>query len=183
MWPFYTHRKAENGAMRRDRWRTAFFLYDDVRLLSKEDGRYRREQALWPFFVWKRDLDGRERLQVLELFETFFRNRESVQRNYSPLWALYRSENNPNTGRSSQSLLWNLHRRDVSPSQVRTSTLFGLIQTLRGEDDRLHWRWLWIPSAQFRETSSQAAASVGPRGDSRPFQGFQGVDSARGATP
>lgn len=181
MWPFYTHRKVENGAMRRDRWRTAFFLYDDVRLQSKEDGRYRREQALWPFFVWKRDLDGRERLQVLELFETFFRNRESVQRSYSPLWALYRCENNPNTGCSSQSVLWNLHRRDVSPSQVRTSSLFGLIQTLRGEDDRLHWRWLWIPNAHFRETSSPAAASAGPGDGSRPNPEFQGVDSARGA--
>jgi hypothetical protein len=181
MWPFYTHRKAEDGAMRRDRWRVAFFLYDDVRLQSKTDGRYRRERALWPFFVWKRDLEGRERLQVLELLETLFRNRDSVQRNYSPLWALYRSENNPNTGRSSESLLWNLYRRDVSPTSVRTSSFFGLIQTFRGDDDRRHWRWLWFPNPHFRETSLSMSGPVAVQDPKPSSPRFLGVDTARGA--
>ncbi|MFZ9854908.1 MAG: hypothetical protein ACO3I0_07305 [Limisphaerales bacterium] len=181
MWPFYTHRKAEDGAMRRDRWRVGFFLYDDVRLQSKTDGRYRRERALWPFFVWKRDLEGREHLQVLELLETLFRNRDSVQRNYSPLWALYRSENNPNTGRSSESVLWNLYRRDVSPTRVRTSSFFGLIQTLRGDDDRCHWRWLWLPNPHFRETSLSMSGSVAVQDPNPSSPRFLGVDTARGA--
>jgi hypothetical protein len=181
MWPFYTHRKAEDGAMRRDRWRVGFFLYDDVRLQSKTDGRYRRERALWPFFVWKRDLEGRERLQVLELLETLFRNRDSVQRNYSPLWALYRSENNPNTGRSSESVLWNLYRRDVSPASMRTSSFFGLIQTLRGDDGRRHWRWLWLPNPHFREDLAPAVGSAGLRDPSAPSVRFLDADSARGA--
>jgi hypothetical protein len=179
MWPFYTHRKAEDGSMRRDRWRVAFFLYDDVRLQSKTDGRFRRERALWPFFVWKRDLEGRERLQVLELLETLFRNRDSVQRNYAPLWALYRSEHNPNTGQSSQSVLWNLHRRDVSPSGVRTSSLFGLIQTLRGEDERLHWRWIWLPNSHFHEASRSGSTRV--QDVPHPPERFLDVDTARGA--
>ena len=181
MWPFYTHRKAEDGAMRRDRWRMAFFLYDDVRLQSNTDGRFRRERALWPFFVWKRDLEGRERLQILELFETFFRNRESVQRNYSPLWALYRSESNPSTGSASESVLWNLYRRDESPTRVRTSSFFGLIQTLRGEDGRRHWRWFWLPNSHFRETSPATTVPADLQNANPPSPRVQGVDTVRGA--
>ena len=38
-----------------------------------------------------------------------------IERNWSPLWSFWRSENNPQTGARSQSLLWNLYRRDSTP--------------------------------------------------------------------
>ncbi|MBN9692782.1 MAG: hypothetical protein J0M24_21250 [Verrucomicrobia bacterium] len=161
LWPLFTHRQIDDETLRRDHWRSAFFLYDDVVLRSKETGDFRRERGVWPFFIWKRDLDGRERLQVLAPVETVLRNREAVQRNFSPLWALYRSEHNPNTGRSNQSVLWNLFRRDVSTNTVRTSCLFGLVQTERSGDER-HWRWFWLPNRHFSAGKSGAATPPTP---------------------
>ena len=38
-----------------------------------------------------------------------------VERNWSPLWSLWRAEDNPKTGATSQSLLWNFYRHDTAP--------------------------------------------------------------------
>lgn len=162
MWPLFTHRSIDDETLRRDHWRSAFFLYDDVVLRSKETGDYRRERGIWPFFVWKRDLDGRERLQVPAPVETVLRNREAVQRNYSPLWAMYRSESNPKTKSSSQSVLWNLFRREVSPREIRTSSFFGLVQTRRSSPEGpRQWRLFWLPWRESR-TASTAALPATP---------------------
>ena len=78
-------------------------------------------------------------------------------------------------------LLWNLYRRDESPTTVRTSSFFGLLQTLRGDDGRRHWRWFWLPNSHFRETSRSSTVSADLQNANPPSPRFQGLDTVRGA--
>jgi hypothetical protein len=99
---------------------------------------------LWPIFTARRDLNGTSRLQVLSLLEPFLANNKSIERNYSPLWSLWRSEKNPQTGVASQSLLWNLYRHDTAGEVKKYSLFFGLFRYQSGiEGER--WRVLYIP--------------------------------------
>ncbi|MBX3734594.1 MAG: hypothetical protein KF791_18615 [Verrucomicrobiae bacterium] len=161
LWPVYLHRHIEDTAFERDRWRSFFFLYDDTLLRSRETGEYRRETGVWPFFSWRHDPTGREQLRVPALLENFVRNREALDRNYSPLWSVYRSERDPAKGAASQSVLWNFFRRDVTASEVRTACLFGLVQTRRGADGDRHWRLLWLPNRHFQTSGEVQRAAVG----------------------
>ena len=91
-------------------------------------------------FTYHRRFDGRSRFQALALIEPFLVGAHKIERDYSPLWSLWRSENNPKTGAASQSLLWNLYRRDRTRDGVKSAALFGLFQTTsdsRGKQVRL----------------------------------------------
>ena len=69
---------------------------------------------------------------------------KSIERDYSPLWSLWRSENNPKTGATSQSLLWNLYRREATPDAKKCSLLFGLFQYQSGSEGK-RMRLFYIP--------------------------------------
>ncbi len=154
-WPFYKHRRITKPALVSDRWQSLFFLYDQSRDVSVTTGARSERRDLWPLFWWKRDFEGRERLQVGALLETLLKNNETAERAYGPLWTLYRSERNPARGLSSQSLLWNLWRRESGTNAVTTSALFGAIRTRR-DDSGLQWRLLWRPFG----TAGEGAAPV-----------------------
>jgi hypothetical protein len=57
---------------------------------------------------------------------------------------VWRQENNPKAGRTSQSLLWNLYRRDTAPDSRKCSLLFGLFQYQSGSEGN-RMRLLYIP--------------------------------------
>lgn len=128
LWPLYKYNAIHAPPLERHRTRIVFFLYQNTSDQSTETGRIRRRVDLWPFFVYHHDLDGSTRLQVLALIETFFPDNRGIIRNWSPLWSIWRAENNPATGASSQSFLWNLYRRDISPGTKKISAFFGLYQ-------------------------------------------------------
>ncbi len=167
VWPFYDHREINKPALASDRWRSLFFLYDHSRDVSRPSGARNERRDLWPLFYWKRDFEGRERFQAIAPLETLIKNNESVDRIYSPLWSVYRSEKNPVRGMASQSLLWNLWRRDVSTNASKTSSLFGVIRTRRNADGR-QWRFFWrgfpdeaakaSPTAKFGRGDPEAVA-------------------------
>ena len=69
---------------------------------------------------------------------------KGIERNYSPLWSVWRSEKNPRAGASSQSLLWNLYRRDETPDAKKCSLLFGLFQYQSGSKGK-QMRLFYIP--------------------------------------
>ena len=95
-----------------------------------------------PFYSYHRDFNGNSRLQVLTVLEPFTPTSKSIERNYSPLWSLWRAEKSPKTGAASQSLLWNLYRRDVTPDAKKCSLLFGLFQyqsSSKGKNMRLFY--------------------------------------------
>ena len=149
LWPLWTERRQIDTDLDRRRARGLFFIYNDIEMRDRTHGRTFHRRDLWPFFTWRRDPEGRERLRVLALLEPIVPNTKSVERLYSPVWSLYHSEENPVTGRTSRSVLWNLWRRDTAPGRTRTAMFFGLIRTERTGEGR-RWgvfRWPGRPEA------------------------------------
>ena len=99
---------------------------------------------MWPLFLYKRGLDGNRRLQILALLEVYTAGSHKVERDLSPLWALWRSEKSEQTGATSQSLLWNLYRREARPESKKCSLLFGLFQYESSSDGKC-LRLFYVP--------------------------------------
>lgn len=144
LWPLYKYNRFHSDPLDRERTRVLFFLYSDITEKNTQTGDSFRRTDLWPFFTKRRTLDGNERLQILSILEPLLPNSKSIERNYSPLWSLWRSEKNAKTDSTSQSLLWNLYRRDVTPDSRKTSLLFGLFQSSKNAEGR-RWRLFYIP--------------------------------------
>jgi hypothetical protein len=128
LWPVYKYNRAHIDPLDRERTRILFFLYSDTIQKNTESGAFQRRVDLWPFFTHRRDYDGSTRLQIGAFLEPYLPNNKSIERDYSHLWSFWRSEANPRTRASSQSLLWNLYRRDVRADSKKCSLLFGLFQ-------------------------------------------------------
>jgi hypothetical protein len=139
-WPLLKINEAKAPALHRKRYSLVFFLYSDLTEANLETGQVRKRRDFWPFFHWKKFLDGREHLRVPAVLESLLPNNKSVERNWSPLWSIWRSEKNPQTGARSQSLLWNLWRRETSPDFEKSSLFFGLVQYQSDASGR-HWKW------------------------------------------
>jgi len=77
---------------------------------------------------------------VFAPLEPIVPNNKSIERDWSPVWSVFRFEKNPRTGRESQSLLWNLLRIETSPTDSHASFFFGIAK--RDRDERgTRWRW------------------------------------------
>ena len=144
LWPVYKYHRLHSDPLDRERTRILFFLYSDVSQKNTETGQRQHRVDFWPLYTATRDFDGRRRLQVLSIVEPFLPNNTSVSRDLSPLWSLWRSERNPRTGASSQSLLWNLYRREQAPQSRKCSLLFGLFK-YQSDPDGKRWRVFYIP--------------------------------------
>lgn len=161
-WPIYREARFHAETVDRKRTRILFFLYSDIHEKNLETGAVRTRRDLWPLFTRKQELDGKKRLQVLAVLEPVLANNKSIERNYSPLYSVWRQEADPRTGASSQSLLWNLYRRDVRTltHESRTTALFGLFRADRTPQGR-SIRLFYIP------LGGKAAAST-PRPSKAP---------------
>jgi hypothetical protein len=159
LWPIYKYNEIHSAPLESRRTRICFFLYTDVAEKSTETGAVRRRVSFLPFFTYRRDLNGNTRLQVLSVLEPFIPTSKSVERDYSPLWALWRAQKNPQTGAASQSLLWNLYRREATPDAKKCSLLFGLFQyqsSPKGKNVRLFY--IPLGGAKARAQAEAAAA-------------------------
>lgn len=144
LWPLYKRNAAKTEAMERERIRILLFLYSDVTEKNLERKTAKRRSDLWPLFTAKRLHDGSERLQILAPLEPIIPENTSIERLYSPIWSLWRSEKNGKTGAYSESLLWNLYRRDETRKEKKVTFLFGLFQ-YRADADGKHLRLFYIP--------------------------------------
>ena len=159
LWPFYKTGKVRAAPYERDSARVLFYLYADLHEKNTDTGEDLRRRLFWPLFTYRKDFQNRERLQVLAPLEPFLPTSRSIERNYSPLWSLWRSELNPKTGASSQSLLWNLYRREKTRDSKKGSLLFGLFQYQTGPDGK-HMRFFYIPFG--KQTSAAIPADAVP---------------------
>jgi hypothetical protein len=128
MWPLWKMNRLQAETIDRKRTRIALFFYSDTYQKNKETGHFSDRKDMWPFFTYKRDYNGNERLQVIAPLEPILPFSESVEREYSPVWSFWRAEKNPATGARSQSLFWNLFRHETRPDSKKCSLLFGLFQ-------------------------------------------------------
>lgn len=144
LWPVYKYDRIHADPVDRRRTRICFFLYSDLREKNTETGAERHWADCLPLYSFRRDFNGTRRLQILALTESYLPNSKSMDRDWSPVWSLWRSEKNPKTGAANQSLLWNLYRHDSTKGFQRTSALFGLFQT-RSDAEGKHVRLCYIP--------------------------------------
>ncbi len=132
LFPLYIRSEEEFSGSRTVRDRVLWWLYSDTRQEGK-DGSARRLDV-WPFFRYTRDREGAVVFQTLALLEAFLPGNERIERNYSPLWALYTYRRNP-AGDEVRSFLWNLVRHEET-SGGRSIEILGpvLAYRERGED-------------------------------------------------
>lgn len=128
LWPLYKYHRVHSDTLDRERTRILFFLYSQVQLRNLATGTVRKRTDLWPLFTHRTDFNGNTRLQWLAPVEPLFPQNHSMDRNWSPLWSVWRAEQNPKTGHASQSLFWNLYRNETAPTTRKYSLLFGLFQ-------------------------------------------------------
>lgn len=147
LWPLYLAHRLHAETIDRKRTRIFLFLYSDINQKNLETGKARRRRDFWPLFTQTRDYNGNSRLQILAPLEPILPFNESVEREYSPMWSLWRAEKNPLTGAASQSLLWNLYRHDTSPSSKKCSLFFGLFQYQSNAEGR-QLRLFYLPVAK-----------------------------------
>ena len=144
LWPVYKYNRINAPPLDLERTRIVLFLYGDQIEKNTESKEYRRRTDVWPLFQQRREYDGSTRLQVLAPIEPMLHSSKSVDRNWSPLWSLWRSEYNASTGATSDSLLWNLYRHDTTLTTSRTAFLFGLFQH-RQDPQGGHLRLFYVP--------------------------------------
>jgi len=144
LWPIYKFNGQHSDPLDRRRTRVCFFLYSDLKEKNTETQATHRRVDFLPFYTFHRDFNGNRRLQILALLEPFVPTSKSIERDYSPLWSLWRAEENPKTGAASQSLLWNLYRRETTPASKKCSLLFGLFQYQSSSEGK-HMRLFYVP--------------------------------------
>lgn len=150
LWPLYKYNHAHAESLDRERTRLLLFLWSDLSEKNTITGAELRRRDLWPLFTFRHDLNGNERLQVLAPVEPLLPNNKSLERNWSPLWSLWRSEHNAKTGAKSQSLLWNLYRHDETPEAKKCSLLFGLFQ-YQSTPEGGRRRWFYWPDGKHKD--------------------------------
>jgi len=154
LWPIYKYNRRHIAPSDRERTRVLFFLFSHNTEKNEETSQFLRRTDFWPLFTARRDLDGNQRLQILSLLEPFLPNNKSIERNYSPLWSLWRYEKNAKTGATSQSLLWNLYRREATPETKKCSLLFGLFQ-YQSDAGKKRWRLFYFPMGKTKNPMNE----------------------------
>ncbi|MGH7951830.1 MAG: hypothetical protein ACREFE_07925 [Limisphaerales bacterium] len=144
LYPLYKFNRLRTASLDERRTRVMFYLFENTTDKNLETGAEKRRVDAWPFFTYHRDFNGNNRLQILAPIEPVLPDNSGIERNWSPLWSLWRSENNVKTGAHSQSLLWNLYRRETTPTSKKCSLLFGLFQYQSGSGIK-KMRLFYIP--------------------------------------
>ena len=148
LWPLYKYKRLHPEGLDRERVRILFYLFSNVTEKNTETGAERKRVDFWPLFTWRHEFNGNSWLQILALVESALPNNRGVERNWSPLWSLWRSENNPQAGATSQSFLWNLYRRDTTPGSKKCSLLSGFFQ-YQSDSEMKKLRLFYIPALKW----------------------------------
>jgi len=162
LWPIYKYNRLNSAPLDSRHTRICFFLYSDLTVKNTETEAARRKVDFWPFYTYRRDFNGNNRLQVLALLEPFLSTSKSIARDYSPLWSVWRAEKNPQAGATSQSLLWNLYRHESRPDSKKCSLLFGLFQYQSSPEGK-NVRLFYIPLGGKKARAGREANPAPPK--------------------
>jgi hypothetical protein len=154
LWPIYRRKEVHADPLGLTRDSILFYVYSAVTETNTQTGAEKKRVAMLPFFTWRRDFNGNERLQIFAPVEPALPDNRGVERNWSPLWSVWRWEYNPKTGAASQSLLWNLYRRDTTPGTNTCSLLFGLFQ-YQSKPEGKTVRLFFFPVSKTQSTPSK----------------------------
>jgi hypothetical protein len=135
----YKYNRLQAPPLDRHRTRVLYCLYSDTVERNTESHDFSRRVDFWPFYSYRRELDGYRRMQFFAFLDPLFPNNRTTSREYSPIWSVWRSEKNARTGAASQSLLWNFYRHENIGPTKKASLLFGLFQ-YQSTADGGRWR-------------------------------------------
>ena len=167
LWPVYKYNRLHSDPLDRERTRIMLFLYSDVIQKNTATEKNLRRVDQWPMFTYHRDYNGDHRLQILAPIEPFVPDNKGIERNWSPLWSLWRSEAKGDGTAASQSLFWNLYRHEIAPDQEKCSLLFGLFH-YQSDADGWCYRLCYIPVLSGKKAAEKSQAST-PRFEPLPM--------------
>lgn len=119
LWPLYSWRNHELDDYEIKKKAIAYFLYKDVQNIPKvEGGRDSRAINLWPLFTYRRTPDGRAYFNFISPLETFLQDNAPRERNWRPLWTIFRWDKDEE-GNHVSSFLWNTFRTESTKKGVK----------------------------------------------------------------
>lgn len=133
LWPLYRFQEREAKGVAVTRRQVLLILYTDFLEERREEAASRGRRSLWPIFTYRWDDEGNASFQILSILEPLMPENRAIERNYSPLWGLYRYARNAR-GDSLHSLLWNLFRREAGEGHRRLELLGPLILAERNAE-------------------------------------------------
>jgi len=156
LWPLWQEKYRAETGLTTDETNVLFFLYRDKQQQGADFAA--RLNTTWPLYGYWNDEQGRKQFQLLDPLTAFFPGNKKVQANWSPLFALYRSDRRGEDIR--RSLLWDavtwrnapdrsdisvafLFERDRDDRAISWSLLKGFLTMDRAADGERHWSFLW----------------------------------------
>jgi hypothetical protein len=117
LWPLFRRERWIERELLHQKAQVLYFVYWSLAQSRPEQpgGTRASKRHLWPLFSWWDNGAGRRQAQILSLFEVFFPYNEIIRENWSPLFALY--------------------RYDQQPEQTRHAFLFDFITWTHGEEE------------------------------------------------
>jgi hypothetical protein len=108
LWPLYRNQQWSADGVAQEKDTLLFFLWWSLeqRSLANPAAAPARKTHLWPLYSAWDNGAGRRQVQALSPFEVFFPHNDTVRQLWSPLFALYRYDRQPDTT-VRHALLWN----------------------------------------------------------------------------
>ncbi|MEM7008879.1 MAG: hypothetical protein AAF462_07055 [Thermodesulfobacteriota bacterium] len=119
VWPVYSWRSHKLDDYEIKRRAFMFFLYKDVQNIPRtERGRDSRAINVWPLFTYRRTTDGKSYFNFISPLETFLQDNAPRERNWAPLWTIFRWDRDEE-GNEVSSFLWNTFRTESTKKGVK----------------------------------------------------------------
>ncbi len=131
LWPLYRRAQWDDtdSGVAQEKNQFLFFVYWSLeqRSLTNPAAAPAHKTHLWPLFSAWDNGAGRQQVQVLSPFEVFFPNNREVRQLWTPLFALYRYDRQPELG-VRHSFLWNAvtYRRTAANREFHLGPLFSI---------------------------------------------------------
>jgi hypothetical protein len=144
LWPIIWHNETDYIEYIQHRRFVVPFFSSSSRVISKPDGMYEkgdissRRWKIWPLMSWQRNHEDSQ-FRFLELWP--WPNPSGIERNWAPLWTLYRRENN--SGQIGHHILWGLYRQSKGEEAFEWSLLKGIAGYKKTEIGR-SYRFLFM---------------------------------------
>lgn len=139
LWPLWNQSRMDDGVNSYERKRFFYFVYNSVaqkRVAPPEATAAQkaaieaqppaRRISVWPLFTYWTDGRGRKQLQALSPLEVFLPQNEPTRLVWTPLFALYKYEQEA-PGHTRHSILWNFitHRREPGLREFHIGPLYS----------------------------------------------------------
>lgn len=128
-WPLFRHAKWEDGDIAQEKNQLLYFLYwsQTQRSLTNPAAAPANKRHLWPLFSSWDNGAGRRQVQVLSPLEIFLPTNDVIRQLYTPLFALYRYDQQ-DAATKRHSLLWNAitWRRSATDRAIHVGPLLSM---------------------------------------------------------